>query len=148
MNTPPANPARTGHRPTRRGFTLVEMVVVIIIIGVLAAMIAPRLIGRVGMGKQAVAQQRAAAIASAVKLYQADYSAYPEAGNLSALAARPTGSGGKGPYVDKAEDLLDPWGRPFILKVPGEKNYDFDVISYGADGKPGGTDEDADVIKP
>lgn len=141
-------PARHADRAARRAFTLVEMIVVIIIIGVLATLIAPRLIGRVGQSKQAVAQQRAAAIASALKLYQADYSSLPPDGNLSALAARPTGPGGKGPYVDNADAIVDPWGRPFILKAPGEKNFDFDVISYGADGKPGGADEDADVIKP
>jgi general secretion pathway protein G len=50
--------------------------------------------------------------------------------------------------VDKKEDLLDAWGKPFILRIPGVKNIDFDIVSYGADGKPGGEGEDADIVKP
>jgi general secretion pathway protein G len=130
------------------GFTLVEMIVVIIIIGVLATLIAPRLIGRVGTAKQSTAAANAAAIASAVKLYQADHGALPDAGNLAVLAARPTTPDAKGPYLDNPDMLKDPWGKPFILKVPGEKNFDFDVLSFGADGKAGGSGEDADVVKP
>lgn len=133
-------------RSTRTGFTLIEIIVVVIIIGVLAAVIGPSLFGRIGQSKTSVAQSNAAAIASALKLYQADYGALPEGGNISALATRPTSPGGKGPYVDNAGMLKDPWGRLFILKVPGDKNFSFDVISYGADGKVGGDGENVDVI--
>ena len=54
----------------------------------------------------------------------------------------------KGPYVQNAENLLDPWGKKYDLKVPGTKNIDFDIVSYGADGQPGGEGENADVVKP
>lgn len=137
-------------RSVARAFTLVEMIVVIIIIGVLATLIGPRLIGRVGQSKQSVAGANAASLATAVRTYLADGNKIPDGGSLDFLIRKPSeaGDGWKGPYMDNAETLKDPWGRPFIIKAPGEKNFDFDIISLGGDGKPGGTDEDADVVKP
>ncbi len=138
--SPPTRDARRGQR----GFTLIEVIVVIVIIGVLAALIGPRLIGRVGQSKQATASSNAAAIASAIRLYHTDAGAFPDA--IGSLAQKSSLVGS--PYVENADQLKDPWGRLYVLKVPGQKNVDFDVISYGADGKPGGEGEDADVIKP
>lgn len=139
------NMTHNQRRRHRRGFTLIEAIVVIVIIGVLAALIGPRLIGRVGSAKTSTAKSNAAAIASALKLYHADYGAFPD--SLQALAVKPS-SGGNGPYVENAEQLKDPWGRNYVLKIPGEKNADFDIISYGGDGKPGGDGENEDIIKP
>lgn len=136
---------------SRTAFTLVEMIVVIIIIGVLATLIGPRLIGRVGQSKQSVAKANASSVATAVKSFLADGNKLPDGGSLDFLIRKPSDNADswKGPYVDNAEALNDPWGRVYIIKAPGEKNtYDFDIISYGGDGKPGGSDEDADVVKP
>ncbi len=134
---------RGGIRAARGGFTLVEIIVVIIIIGVLATLIAPRLLGRVGQSKTAAAASNAAALASAIKLYAADWGALPP--DMNALAVK---AGGKGPYVDNADQLKDPWGNMFVLRVPPQKNADFDVVSFGAGGQPGGEGEEADVVKP
>jgi general secretion pathway protein G len=128
------------------------MIVVIIIIGVLATLIGPRLIGRVGQSKQSVATANAASVATAVRTFLADGNKIPDGSSLDFLIRKPgEGSGAdswRGPYLDNADALKDPWGRTFTIKAPGEKNFDFDIISFGADGKPGGEGEDADVIKP
>lgn len=135
----------------RRAFTIIEVIVIVVILGVIAAVIAPRLIGRIGQSKQAVAKANAASLASAVKGYFIDCGK-PEAGaTISILTERPanvTADKWQGPYVNNADELLDPWGRQFLLVNPGQRNADFDIVSYGADGQPGGEGEDADVIKP
>jgi general secretion pathway protein G len=133
-------------RAAAGAFTLMEMIVVVIIIAVLATAIGPALWSKIGTSKQAVAKNNAAVIVSAINLYFADYSAFPEPGNLSVLCARP--ADGKSAPLENCDMLKDPWGRNFILVIPGVKNNTFDVVSYGADGKPGGTGEDEDIVKP
>ncbi len=134
------------RRIARRGFTLIEAIVVIVIIGVLAGIIAPPLFKRIVQSKQSAAAANAATIAGAVKLYQSDYGALPE--DLKALLVRSEDGKGHGPYLENAEQLLDPWGHPFRLVVPPQKNADFDIVCDGADGRPGGTGDDADIVKP
>ncbi len=137
---------RTG---ARAGFTLTEAIVVIVILGVLAAVIAPRIIGRVGQSKQSVAAANAASLANAMHSFALD-NGMPEAGaSITVLWERPGNieeSAWKGPYVNSADELKDPWGNFYVLRIPGEVNADFDIVSYGRDGQPGGQGEDADIV--
>jgi general secretion pathway protein G len=145
MNTP-------STRTARRAFTLVEIIVVIVILGILATLIAPRIFSRIGQAKHATAESNAAVLANATKLLLADCGGkVPEGATIMALWEKPGGveeGQWKGPYVDSVEQLKDPWGNLYVLVVPGRKNIDFDVVSYGADKSPGGTGDDADVTKP
>lgn len=155
MTTPSAyargSGLRRGRRNARRhGFTLIEAIVIILIIGVLATLIAPRLIKRVGQSKQAVAKSNASSLANAMRLFIADHGMPREGASIEILWDRPgdVDPADWEPYVDSADKLVDPWGNKFVLVIPGKKNYDFDIVSYGADGSPGGTGEDEDVVAP
>jgi general secretion pathway protein G len=127
-------------RAARRGFTLLEIIVVVTIIALLATLVAPKLLQNIWKSKQKVAQAEVASIAQQLGIYLADngMSRPPEDLELSVLTSGPD------PQLDP-DDLIDPWGRPYILVVPGEHNSTFDIISYGGNGEPGGEGEDADV---
>jgi len=132
----------------QRGFTLIEIMVVVVIMGVLAALVVPKLLNRTGESKIAAAKVDIATIMQALKLYKLDNQRYPttEQG-LQALIEKPTGgpaaNGWKaGGYVEKMPK--DPWGNPYQYLSPGIKG-EIDVFSYGADGQPGGTGDDADI---
>jgi len=131
-----------------RGFTLIEIMVVVVIMGVLAALVVPKLLSRTGESKVAAAKVDIATIMQSLKLYKLDNSRYPttEQG-LQALLTKPTSgpaaNGWKeGGYLEKMP--RDPWGAPYQFLSPGVKG-EVDVFSLGADGQPGGTGEDADV---
>jgi len=136
------NHRSTFRKQRRGGFTLLEIIVVVTIIALLAALVAPRLLGNVGRSKQKIAKAEVASIAQQISLWMLDngYSKPPNDFELQVLLE------GDDPYLAKQDDLLDPWGRQYIVRIPGEENPDFDVISYGADGEPGGEGEDADVV--
>ncbi|XVJ58584.1 MAG: type II secretion system major pseudopilin GspG [Tepidisphaera sp.] len=134
-----------------RAFTIIEVIVIIVIIGVIAAVVAPRLISRIGQSKTAMAKSNAAALASAMNTYMADCGTPPQGSTIEILMDRPsdvTEDKWKGPYVQNRDMLLDPWGKKFELRVPGEKNVDFDIVSFGLDGQPGGEGENADTVAP
>jgi len=128
------------------GFTLLELLVVVLIIGLLAGFVAPRYFGQVGKSEINVAKAQIDALEKALDQYRLDTGHYPttELG-LGALVQRPTNEPKwGGPYLRK-DVPLDPWGKPYIYKTPGEKGGDFDLVSYGKDGQPGGTGENADI---
>lgn len=132
-----------------RAFTIIEVIVIIVIIGVIAAVVAPRLISRIGQSKTAMAKSNAAALASAMNTYMADCGTPPQGATIEILMDRPsdvTEDKWKGPYVQNRDMLLDPWGKKFELRVPGEKNVDFDIVSFGLDGQPGGEGENGDIV--
>jgi general secretion pathway protein G len=141
-------PARS--RSFRPGFTIIEVIVIVVILGVIAAIIAPRLLSRIGQSKQSVAKANASSLATAMKLFAADHGGVPEPGStIDILWEKPANVQGEWhPGVDNAEALVDPWGRKFMLVIPGEKNIDFDIVSYGSDGQPGGEGEAADIRAP
>ena len=131
-----------------RGFTLIEIMVVVVIMGVLAALVVPKLLSRTGESKVAAAKVDIATVMQALKLYKLDNQRYPttEQG-LQALLTKPTSgpaaNGWKtGGYLEKMPK--DPWGAPYQFLSPGIKG-EVDVYSLGADGAPGGTGDDADI---
>ena len=127
------------------GFTLLELLVVVVIIGLLAGFVAPRYFGQVGKSEVNVAKAQLDALEKALDQYRLDTGQYPSAElGLKALIERPANEPKwNGPYLRKAIPL-DPWGKPYLYRIPGEKT-DFELLSYGKDGQPGGTGENADI---
>ena len=132
------------NRLNRTAFTLIEMMVIVIVIGVLAALIVPTFIGRAEKAKGAVAEQKIAVLDSAINLFYTEYSRFPE--TLDELVTQPADIPDDqwAPPTVKRKDLSDPWGNPFVYRYPGQ-NGPFDLISTGADGAEGGEGQDADV---
>jgi general secretion pathway protein G len=130
-----------------RGFTLLELLVVMVIIGLLAGFVAPRYFAQVGKSQVKVARAQIDALDKALDQFRLDTGRYPttEEG-LQALVVAPTSEvqGWAGPYLMKGVPP-DPWGRPYVYQLPGSHGNDFDLLSYGKDGRPGGAGEDADV---
>lgn len=130
----------------QKGFTLIEMLIVMVILGLLAALVGPRMFGKVGKSKQKSAKTQISLFETALDTYRLDVGKYPttEMG-LNALRDRPEGvEKWEGPYLPK-EIPMDPWGHAYEYRSPGEHG-DFDILSYGADGNPGGEDEDQDIV--
>jgi len=135
-------------RPRRQaGFTLIEIMVVVVILGILAALVVPRVLDRPDQARAVAAKQDISGIMQALKLYRLDNGRYPttEQG-LRALVERPT-TGQVPPNWRQYLDRLptDPWGNPYQYLNPGVHGADVDVFSLGADGQPGGENADADI---
>ena len=137
--------ARRTARPAAHGFTLLELLVVIVIIGLLAGLVAPRYFDQVSKSNSKIAKAQIDALDKALDQYRLDVGIYPttEQG-LAALNTKPQNTERwAGPYLKKAVPP-DPWGNAYVYKSPGEHG-DYDLQSYGLDGQPGGTGEAADV---
>lgn len=140
----------TQHKNREAGFTLIELMVVIVILGLLAGLILPRFMGESDKAKQQTARTQMSILETALKMYKLDNGSYPttEQG-LKALVEPPTSgnlpkSWRKGGYLEKGKVPKDPWKNEFIYVSPGSHG-DFDITSLGADGEAGGEDADKDI---
>lgn len=135
-------------RRRQRGFTLLELLVVIAILGLLAALVAPRVMTLFGNAKQKIAQQSIGQLADVLEFYRLDVGSYPSTDQgLDALVTAPSGAANwHGPYLKDGKTPTDPWGRPFLYRNPSTRTgLPFDICSYGAAGQPGGSGENATV---
>lgn len=128
-----------------RGFTLLELLVVMVIIGLLAAYVGPRYFNQLSKSEVKTARAQIVALSKALDTYRLDTGHYPSTEQgLQALNQAPADeSKWSGPYLQKAVPL-DPWGKPYVYRYPGTKN-EFDLMSYGKDGQPGGEGDAADI---
>jgi general secretion pathway protein G len=131
------------------GYTLTEMLVVMAIIGLIAAVLTPGLIGQLGRARAKSAQMQLNTVAAAVEMFHSDVGRYPtQSEGLTALLAQPTGvDGWTGPYLKDPKLLQDPWGHS-IVYTPDSTGQSFTVTSYGRDGTPNGTGLDTDLVAP
>ncbi|GAB4480760.1 MAG: type II secretion system major pseudopilin GspG [Burkholderiaceae bacterium] len=129
----------------QRGFTLLELLVVIVIIGLLAGLVGPRYFDQLGKSNTKIARAQIDALEKALDQYRLDVGTYPTSEQgLQALYFKPNNvERWQGPYLKKPAPP-DPWGRPYGYKSPGEHG-DYDLVTFGADGKPGGSGEASDV---
>jgi len=143
----PSSKRRTHARHTAEaGFTLLELLVVLGILALLATFAAPQVLRYLGKARTDAARLQINALSSALELYALDNGGFPaQQAGLAALMQPPQGAQRwSGPYLKKAEGLVDPWGRPYQYRVPG-KGQPFEIFTLGRDNAPGGTGEDQDV---
>ncbi|MDB4949026.1 MAG: ral secretion pathway protein [Gemmatimonadetes bacterium] len=149
-NAPDAEPSAAAGPPAsaRAGFTLIEIIVVIVVIAVLATLVAPNVFRNVGTAKTTTARAQIETLGAALDAYRLDVGRYPgTAEGLDALVHAPPGAAGwHGPYLKKRVPP-DPWGHPYVFTSPGPVNpQEYDLLSYGSDGAPGGQDDAADLV--
>src|SRR5262245_42657329 len=133
-------------RRAEHGYTLVEILVVITIIGLIVALVGPRVLNYLGESKVKTAKIQIQSFASALDLFYLDAGRYPSSAEGLAALVQPSGgiAAWNGPYLKGGAVPTDPWGKPYVYKSPGEHGA-YDVISYGADGREGGTGTAADI---
>lgn len=130
----------------RRGFTLVELLVVVLIIGLLTGIVAPRLLGQIARSEATAAKAQIDALDKALQAFRLDLGRFPNEGEGLAVLVQPVPREGRwrGPYL-KGAVPLDPWGTPYVYRTRSQRGQDFDLISLGRDRVPGGQGEDADI---
>lgn len=142
MTNRQTNPGIKSGRTRARGFTLVELLLVLVILALIGGLVLPGIIGKAEGAKVKAAASQVSRLSMAVESYYLDTGATPE--SLDQLVEEPGSVGGwNGPYV-KASSLKDPWGRDYEYRNPGDHG-DFDIFSFGADGQPGGEGKNADI---
>jgi general secretion pathway protein G len=142
-----ANHYRSTPFARRNGFTLLELLVVIVIIGLLAAYVGPKYFAQLGKSEVTIAKAQMEAFEKSLDTYRLDVGRYPSTEEgMAALMVAPPAAGTKwnGPYLKKGIPP-DPWGHPYQYRSPGAKN-DYEIMSTGKDGQPGGTGENADIV--
>lgn len=142
------NDRRHSGQPTSQsGFTLIEVLIVTGILALLAAFATPQVMRYLGHARTEAARIQLSAIVTAMELYSLDNGGYPsQQAGLAALVRPPSGAvKWRGPYLKKADGLIDPWGRPYGYRIPGRQSA-FEVFSLGRDSATGGTGEDQDVV--
>ena len=141
-------PKRGASLDGATGFTLIELLVVVVIIGLLAAFVAPKYFDQVGKSSTKIAKAQIVSLEQSLDQYRLDMGGYPTTDmGLAALVTRPSGevaSRWQGPYLKRAVPN-DPWGRPYQYISPGQEGREYEIRSFGADGKSGGAGEDADI---
>lgn len=139
--------SRSFHR-SARGFTLLELLVVILIIGLLTGIVAPRFLGQIGRSETTAARAQLDAFDKALQAYRVDTGRFPStAQGLRALVTQPSDEPRwRGPYM--RDDIpVDPWGSAYQYRNPGTGTKDYDLLSYGRDRAQGGSGEDADIVR-
>ncbi|MGW8179664.1 MAG: type II secretion system major pseudopilin GspG [bacterium] len=128
-----------------RGFSLIELIVVLVILGLLATVVGPKVMDRLAKGKAEIAKLQIDQLEGALGLYRFDLGRFPSTSEgLTALAQDPGIQNWSGPYLDKLTVPKDPWGREYQYRAPGQYG-DYDLFSLGADGVEGGEEENADI---
>lgn len=137
---------KTSRRKPATGFTLLELLVVVLIIGLLTGVVGPRLMGQIGRSEATAAKAQIDALDKAVQAYRLDMGQFPsnEQGLATLLAAPGGEARWRGPYL-KGAVPLDPWGQPYVYRFPGTQGRDYDLKSLGRDKAPGGSGDDADI---
>ncbi len=140
----PEKALKQSRKALQRGFSLIELIVVLVILGLLAGVVAPRVMRQLSKGKASAAKVQIRELENALKMYYMDVGRYPSA--LDALVRSDGVQNWDGPYLEKSQLPKDPWGNDYLFRLPGDHGTDYDLWSNGADGREGGEGEDADVV--